>query len=127
MSTEHQYSILSIVQIELLKYRMLPPRGGWHSSVDADGGHSPDLSFTESKSIPPPGCPVLMEYLVLLSSSLLVVVEDVLPDVLPALVLRWDVVHTSLAELIPTALLIPYGHCHEHSCRGKREIKTRMM
>lgn len=62
-----------------------------------------------------------MEYLVLLSSSLLVVVEDVLPDVLPALMLRWDVVNTSLAELIPAALLIPYGHCHEHGCRGQRE------
>lgn len=57
-----------------------------------------------------------MEYLVLLSASFLVVVEDVLPDVLPALVLGRDVVHASLAKLVPTALLIPYGHCHEHSC-----------
>lgn len=55
-------------------------------------------------------------YLVLLPPSLLVVVEDVFPDVLPALVLRRDVVNSSLPELVTAAFLVPHRHRHQHSC-----------
>lgn len=49
-------------------------------------------------------------YLVLLATSLLVVIQDVLSDVLPALVLCRDVVDPLLLELTSAALLVP--HCH---------------
>ena len=64
-------------------------------------------------------------YLVLLAASLLVVVEDVLADVLPARVLRRDVVDAALLELTATALLVPHCHRHQHSYRGQtRGAKT---
>lgn len=53
-------------------------------------------------------------YLVLLSSSLFIVVENVFSDVLPALMLSRDVVNSSLPELISAAFLVPHCHCHQH-------------
>lgn len=53
-----------------------------------------------------------LAYLILLSSSLLVVVEDVFPDVLPALVFSRNVINASFPELVPAAFLIPNSHCH---------------
>lgn len=64
-------------------------------------------------------------YLVLLSSTFLIVVEDVLPDVLPALVLSWNVVHTAFPEFILTAFLVPHSHRHQHSySRQEQSVKT---
>lgn len=54
-------------------------------------------------------------YLVLLSASLFIVVKDVLPNIFPALMLCWNMVHSALPELVPTALLVPHSHCHQNS------------
>lgn len=57
----------------------------------------------------------VIEYLVLLSSSFLVVVEDVFADVLPALVFSRDVVNSSFPELVAAAFLIPNRHRHQNN------------
>lgn len=58
-------------------------------------------------------------YLILLSSSFLVVVEDVFSDVLPALVFSGDVINSSFPELVSAAFLVPNGHCHQHNYTHK--------
>lgn len=68
-----------------------------------------------------PASALVTVYLVLLSSAFLIVVEDVLPDVLPALVLSWNVVHAAFPEFILTALLVPHSHRHQHSYSKEEE------
>lgn len=52
-------------------------------------------------------------YLVLFASPLLVIVEDVFTDVLPALLLgRQLLMDPPSPELVPAASLVPHRHCH---------------
>lgn len=62
-------------------------------------------------------CVCVYTYLVLLASPLLVVVEDVFADVLPALLLRRELLmDPSSPELVSATSLVPHCHCHEDRC-----------
>ncbi|TNN58388.1 hypothetical protein EYF80_031399 [Liparis tanakae] len=60
-------------------------------------------------------------YLVLLPTALLVIVEDVLPDVLPAVVVGGDVVHALLQPFVAPPASVEENAQQQH-CRGDRQL-----